>query len=233
MLTHTTESQHTDAFYSKQIEEARMAQEEKHSPPPSYKSAPSSIDQPTHTIPSTNTTTLQVKYADALTRHGQILDAATGEALYTSEHRYRSPQFTLANASSTLLTADSSKWSMKMAFTTTSTGQEFPLQTRGKLSKDMSYASPAFGGQTLTWEHQRHWGKIEYVCLDDQGQAIARVKGGSSWKCMPWGNFATMELVDERVETQAQRDEVVAVGLGLSYKAVQHRQAATTAVVVT
>lgn len=203
-------------------------------PPPSYKSTPS-IQEPTFTVTPPNTTTLKIKYHDALARHGQVLDAVTGEAIYASEHRYRSPAFTLNTASdppATIATANSSKWSMKMDFSISGTGHEFPVDSRRKLSSDMVYVSPAFGGQTMTWEHQRNWGKIEYVLLDEQAQPIARFKGGSSWKCMPWGTFGEMDLVSEKVVTAEQRDEVVAVGLGLSYKAVMQRQTAVTTVVV-
>lgn len=171
-----------------------------------------------------------IKYKDWLARHGQILDASTGAQLYALEHRYRKPTFALNTPTGQpIATACSSKWSMRMEMAIASTGQEFELTPNHKFGCDCTYFSPTFG-QTLTWDHRSKWtGGVEYILLDAQAQPIARCQGGSVWKCMSWGTFGTVEFVEGRVEGEAQRDEVMATGLTLLYKAVVNQQAAIAA----
>lgn len=187
--------------------------------PPPYQSA------------SSSSPSLTIKYRDWRSRHGVLIDTTTGATLYTSEHRYRKPTFTLANAQGTpVANAASSAWTMKFDFHLTGVGA-FELTPRHKLGCDVTYPSPAYG-QTLTWKSTKYWNRLEYVLLDEGALPIARFLGGSAWKCMPWGEFGGFEFVEGRVETEAARDEVVATGLCVAYKAVVSRQASTSAVVV-
>lgn len=180
-------------------------------------------------------TRLEIKYKDVLARHGQISDPITGELLYTTHHTYRSPTFTLFDASetTTLITATSHTWTMKFDVEVPATGAAFELTPRKKLGRDITYASPAFGGQTMTWDYQHTWNRIEYVLLDGEAMPVARFKGGSCWKCVPWGTFGEFEFVEGKVEGEEQRREVVATGLALAYKAYMNKNSGATAAVVT
>lgn len=171
-----------------------------------------------------------VRYQDWMARHGQITDVHTGVKIYEVEHRYRKPTFSLNNIQGQPIgTANSSKFTMRMEMSIS--GRDFELTPRHKISSDVSYVSPAFGGQTLTWEHGRSWTHVEYVLLDANAVPIAKFRGGSCWKCLPWGNFGDFEVFHGRTLTDAQRDEVIATGTTLAYRAAVNRSATSAAAI--
>lgn len=173
-----------------------------------------------------------IKYNDWRARHGSVIDLSTGLKVYEVEHRYRKPTFSLNSPEGrTIGTANSSTFSIRMEMSVN--GHDFELTPRHKISSDVSFVSPAFGGQTLTWEHGRSWTHVEYVLLDVNAVPIAKFRGGSCWKCLPWGNFGDFEIFRGVELTEAQRDEVLATGTTLAYRAAVNRSATTSTAVVT
>lgn len=178
--------------------------------------------------------TLIIHFKDWRSRHGELLDSATLTPIYTSEHRWGNPTFALhgpdeENHDTSLATGTRGTLSNKYALSIE--GHDLELASRKKWAfgcGDVPYSSPAFGGRMLTWTSHSKWRRIELVCEDDQGQAIAKVGIGSG--TMGWGRLrGQIEFVEGKVETEAQRDEVVATGLCLAYRRIMQRKAAAGA----
>lgn len=62
--------------------------------------------------------------------------------------------------------------------------------------------------------------------------ADCTVQGRVELEVFALGELGEFEFVEGRVEREGQRDEVLATGMALAYKAVVNHQAATAAVVV-
>ena len=177
---------------------------------------------------------LEIRYGDKRGRDGQILSAATSTPIYNISHRYRKPTFTLKSAvdDHIIATACSSMWTMKMAMDVA--GQRFDLTPKTKFGGNCTYASPAFSGQTLSWVSGSDGRYMTYVCLDEGERQIARFRGPKTVGCSMEGSFGEFELVSDGMGelSEAQRDELVATGLTLAYKAVMNKTAASASVVV-
>lgn len=111
-------------------------------------------------------------------------------------------------------------------------GQHFALTPRHKLGSSCTYLSRAFPGQTLLWEHKCDGGYLTYTLLDEGGMQIARFRGPGQLGLSMKGSFGEFEFVEGRVGVEGQRDEVVATGLTLAYKAVINRSGTMPGVVV-
>lgn len=189
------------------------------------------MDNNTKPPTTDRSSTLAIHFTDWRSRHGEILDSTTGTPAYTSEHRYGNPTFTLSGAdqSTPLATADRPWFSKKSRLSIA--GRELELDPQykwGGAGGDVTYDSPAYGERTLKWEPQKQFRGVRLVCTDDQGQAVAQV-GLESGK-MGWGRLrGEVEFVEGMVETEAQRDELVATGLCLAYRMVMRKKAATGA----
>lgn len=70
------------------------------------------------------------------------------------------------------------------------------------------------------------------LCVDESDQPVARYRGPSIMKGSMEGFFGGFEFVEGRVQSEAQRDEIVATRLTLAYKDVMTRSASATTVVV-
>lgn len=110
-------------------------------------------------------------------------------------------------------------------------GNQFEITPRRKLGQTATYESASFG-QTLTWQRGSCWSSgMQYTLLDQQGAPIARFLGGSGTKSMPYGTFGDLEFAEGRIQTEAQRDEVVATGLALAYRAAMNHNGGMSAAV--
>lgn len=165
-------------------------------------------------------------------RHGELLDSETLKLIYTSEHRWSNPTFTLCRAdqqqdagsetSDTIATGSRGFCSLTYSFAVA--GREVELAPRRKLfGGNVIYRSPAYGDQQLSWESEGRCLSIVYVCMDENGEAIARVKLGGN-KLGGGRLRGKVEFVEGKAETAIQREEVAAGGLCLAYRAVMSRR---------
>lgn len=176
--------------------------------------------------------TLIIHFKDWRSRHGELLDSATSTTIYTSEHRWGNPTFALHGSGgeehheTPIATGTRGTLSNKYALSISE--QDIELASRKKWAcgcGDVPYSSPAFGDRTLTWTSQSKWRRAELVCEDDQGKAIAKVSVGAG--IMMWGRVrGEIEFAEGAVETDAQRDEIVATGLCLAYRKMMQRKIA-------
>ena len=93
-----------------------------------------------------------------------------------------------------------------------------------------SYDSPAFG-QKITWKSQSGWKCMDFICSDDSGKVLARFKGNCGRK---WKKTGTIEFAEGVDVSQAQKDEIVFVGVSLAWQIMQcMTSSVATSVVVT
>ncbi|KAF2485585.1 hypothetical protein BDY17DRAFT_293928 [Neohortaea acidophila] len=99
-------------------------------------------------------------------------------------------------------------------------GQALELQLKKRFSSDYTYASPAFGGATMTWTFHSGWSDIYYVLLDEQSLPVARwtARGPSIFT-----NLGKVEFLGTKAESQEAREEIFLTGLTLIYIIVTSR----------
>lgn len=166
-------------------------------------------------------------------RHGELLDSNTSKVIYTSEHRWSNPTFALCRPAeqqeadgdsigNTIATG--TRGFCARTYTFAVAGNEVKLAPRRKLfGGNVMYPSPAYGGRQLSWESEGRWMSIRYVCMDENGDTIAKLKLGGNK--LGWGRLrGEMEFVEDKVQTETQREELAAGGLCLAYRAVMSRR---------
>lgn len=86
-----------------------------------------------------------------------------------------------------------------------------------------SYDSPAFQ-QKITWKSQSELARINYVCLDERALPVARFVSSNKWK-----KAGVLEIDPSYTLTEAQRNEIVVIGVSLVWQVLQNMTAASTA----
>ncbi|EEA23330.1 conserved hypothetical protein [Talaromyces marneffei ATCC 18224] len=102
------------------------------------------------------------------------------------------------------------QFSMKMDVVLPDTPM-FTIGVKMKRNYEMSYPSPALGGQMVTWKTSYHWKTIDFEYRDASGVMLARIKA-SNFK---WKKMSQVEFFGDAATNQRLVEEVVVTGAAI------------------
>lgn len=87
----------------------------------------------------------------------------------------------------------------------------FTIACKCKLNYEVSYPSPALGGQMATWKTSYHWKTMDLEYRDPSGVILARIKA-SNFK---WKKMSQIEFFGDAPRNQKLVEEVVVTGAAI------------------
>jgi hypothetical protein len=102
------------------------------------------------------------------------------------------------------------KLSMKMDLILPDTPM-FTIACKWKLNYEISYPSPALGGQMATWKTSYHWKTMDLEYRDPSGVMLARIKA-SNFK---WKKMSQIEFFGDAPRNQRLVEEIVVTGAAM------------------
>lgn len=172
---------------------------------------------PALTIMNPHTTsaprTFQVFFKNMWGRTVLITDPTRTTTYYTIDARNRKPHYTFHDANGKSFAVANNHYAKHLSFVVHGNEFEIPF-LNGFLDTEFAYASPAFGGETITWKAAGVIALGEVVCVDSKDRKLGRFNQVGWYKAA-----GTIDLSGDVRFSQEMIDELVVVGLAVS----QHR----------